>query len=53
VTEYNELGVRPTKAYPTLGDGGALKVYRADGTNLYINPSAWLTIEEMPPPTSR
>jgi hypothetical protein len=31
-------------------DGGVLKIYRADGTNLYINPSTWLTIEEMPPP---
>ena len=31
-------------------DGGVLKICRADGTNLSINPSTWLSIEEMPPP---
>jgi hypothetical protein len=31
-------------------DGGVLKIYRADGTNFYINPSTWVSIEEMPPP---
>lgn len=27
-------------------DGGVLKICRADGTNLYINPSTWLSIEK-------
>jgi len=31
-------------------NGGELKICRADGTNLSINRSTWLSIEEMPPP---
>jgi hypothetical protein len=32
--------------------GGALKIRRADRTNLYINPSTWTTIEEAPSPSA-
>lgn len=30
-------------------EGGVLKIYKADGTSLYLNASTWLSIEEMPP----
>jgi hypothetical protein len=32
--------------------GGALKIRRANRTNLYINPSTWATIEETPSPSA-
>ena len=33
-------------------DGGVLKICRADGTNLYINPGMWASIEEEPSPSA-
>jgi hypothetical protein len=49
---------RGTEPALTFGDderfeivnGGAIKIYKADGTNFYLNPSTWISIEEMPPP---
>jgi hypothetical protein len=32
-------------------DGGVLKIRRADGTNLYINPGMWASIEETSSPS--
>jgi hypothetical protein len=33
-------------------DGGVLKIRRANGTNLYINPGMWASIEETPSPSA-
>jgi len=33
-------------------EGGVLKIRRQDGTNRYINPACWVSINEMPPSTS-
>jgi hypothetical protein len=33
--------------------GDVLKIYKADATNLYLNASTWLSIEEMAPAGSR
>ena len=32
--------------------GGVLKIRRADGANLYINPGMWASIEETPSPSA-
>jgi len=31
--------------------GGVLKIRQANGTNLYINPGTWASIEETPSPS--
>jgi hypothetical protein len=33
-------------------EGGVLKIRRQDGTNRYINPACWVSINETPPSTS-
>jgi hypothetical protein len=32
--------------------GGVLKIRQANGTNLYINPAMWASIEETPSPSA-
>ncbi|WP_197382856.1 hypothetical protein [Mycolicibacterium mengxianglii] len=32
-----------------IGAGGVLKITKADGNRLYINPTLWASIEETPP----
>jgi hypothetical protein len=33
-------------------EGGVLKIRRQDGTNRYINPASWVSINETPPSTA-
>ena len=34
-----------------ISEGGVLKIHRQDGTNLYITPGLWASLEETPAPS--